>query len=118
MPTAAIHAVYLAQEAVDNADPVIASVTAADDPVTGASTTLQVEASDADGDVLAYQWTVTDQPSGAAPQIGTGAAPLVTFDLAGSYTFQVTVTDGRGGSSSATVAVTVAQTATDLQIAP
>lgn len=117
-PTTAIHAVYLARQATDNSDPVIASATVFEDPVAGASTTLLVEASDADGDPLAYAWSAIALPAGAAPQIGSGEDPPVTFDLAGDYTFQVTVTDGRGGSSSTTVAVTVAQTASDLQITP
>jgi hypothetical protein len=75
------------------------------------TTLLSVTAQDPDGDSLGYAWT---QISPAAPQ-GTFSArtirnpvwtaPAVTADTV--FTFQVTITDGQGGSASQTCQVTV-----------
>jgi hypothetical protein len=76
----------------------------------GTSTTLTVTASDADGDTLTYSWTQT--PAAPAGTFGneTGAtrtwtAPVLPSDTI--FTLQVTVSDGKGGTASATVDVTV-----------
>ena len=101
-----------------NADPVIETVWAADDPVSTDRTALQVTASDTDGDDLAYAWAVTLVPLGAEPLIGTGEDPLVIFDRAGAYRFQVTVSDGRGGMATATVDLEVIQASTAVSVQP
>ena len=77
----------------------------------GGTTLLSVTAQDPDGDSLGYAWT---QTSPATPQ-GTFSsrtirnpvwtAPAVTADTV--FTFQVTITDGQGGSTSGTCQVTV-----------
>lgn len=72
---------------------------------------LSVTASDAEGDPLTYAWSQTspaspvgtfNSTSSATP---TWTAPDVTAN--GTYTLQVTVTDGQGGSVSGTVNITV-----------
>jgi serine protease len=58
--------------------------------------------SDPDGDALAYVWT-------GAFGTASGATPSVTLPP-GTYAIVLTVTDGRGGSASDTVTVTVVDT--------
>jgi len=79
--------------------------------VEGQTTQLSVTADDPDGDSLAYAWT---QTSPATPQ-GTFSsrtmrnpgwtAPAVTADTV--FTFQVSIGDGQGGSTSGTLQLTV-----------
>ncbi|MEO5368132.1 MAG: PKD domain-containing protein, partial [Magnetococcus sp. WYHC-3] len=56
---------------------------------------------DVDGDTLTYSWIFGD---GAT---GTGASISHTYTSPGSYTSQVTVSDGKGGSASKSVTITV-----------
>ncbi|MFL5347326.1 MAG: PKD domain-containing protein [Hyalangium sp.] len=72
---------------------------------------LSVSASDADGDPLTYKWVQT-APTNLMGTFGnsnvantTWKAPDVTAD--GTYTLQVTVTDGQGGSVQGTLNITV-----------
>src|SRR4029077_7721230 len=53
---------------------------------------------DANGDALTYDWDWGD----GTPH-GIGAKPTHTYVTPGTYTATVTVNDGRGGSSQATV---------------
>lgn len=57
--------------------------------------------SDPDGDPLAFAWTFGD--GGTA----TTASPSRTYTTAGSYTAILTVSDGRGGTDTASVAIQV-----------
>ncbi len=61
---------------------------------------------DPDGTIASYAWT---QVSGAAATItnGNAAKPTVSGLAAGTYTFQLTVTDNSGATASAQVKVTV-----------
>lgn len=77
----------------------------------GQTTQFSVTADDPDGDSLGYAWT---QISPTSPQGSfstrtvrnpTWTAPAVTADTV--FTFQVTVTDGEGGSTSPTFQLTV-----------
>ena len=64
---------------------------------------------DANGDTLLYNWTMTFKPTNSNATLGTGtnlAQPTFVPDLAGVYVFTLTVSDGRLTSNVATVAVT------------
>ncbi len=58
-------------------------------------------AADPDGDPLTYAWDFGDGTT------GTGASVSHTYATAGAYNAKVTVSDGKGGSASATVLTTV-----------
>jgi endoglucanase len=60
--------------------------------------------SDANGDILSFSWTFGDGTT------GTGAMPAHTYSAAGSYGATVTVSDGKGGSSQASVTISVTST--------
>jgi len=89
------------------------------------STTLAVVANDDGGTAnLTYTWTVLSKPAGAAvPTFAanngttTGNNTTVTFAAAGTYTFQVTVTDQAGLSATSSASVTVAQETSGLTFA-
>lgn len=65
---------------------------------------------DPDGDPLAYQWAFTAKPATTAATLSDSAAVAPSFvaDAAGTYTLSLTVQDGRGGNSSASVNVLAA----------
>ena len=93
--------------------------------VTGTSTELRVLGDDDGGEAdLTYTWSVADKPAGAADPTygasGTNAAKntIATFSQAGSYTFQVTITDADGLSTTDTVGVTVNQTLLSFTVSP
>jgi PKD repeat protein len=65
---------------------------------------------DADGDPLSYAWDFGD---GSAPLAGASTASHV-YSLAGAYTIQLTVSDGRGGVAIALEKVTVVGTGDNL----
>jgi hypothetical protein len=94
-----------------NHAPVINGPTASAPEVdSGATVQLTLSASDVDSDALAYAWTQTPAtPSGTFSDPGaaspTWVAPQVTANT--SFQLRVTVTDGRGGSVTGTVTVTV-----------
>jgi len=109
-----------------NAFPTVAmAASATPNPSSGTSTLLSVLGGDDAGEAnLTYAWTTTSLPSGASPPTfsanGSNAAKnsTATFHKAGSYTFQVTVTDGGGLSITSSVNVTVNQTFTSININP
>jgi hypothetical protein len=81
------------------------------DRVAGIGETVTLDASrsfDADKEPLAYQWRFTALPegSGAALAGATTAAPWFTADVAGVYTVELIVSDGKKSSLPATVRVT------------
>lgn len=61
--------------------------------------------SDPDGDALTFSWNFGDGTT------GTGATPTHTYAQAGTYNAVVTVSDGRGGSATATVRIDAGNTA-------
>ena len=108
-----------------NQPPTVAIAAAASPSlVTGTTTALSVLGADDGGEAnLTYSWEMTGGPSGAKPAFsvnGTNAAKnsTVTFNRAGSYVFQVTITDAGGLSVASSTSVSVQQTATTLQVSP
>ena len=108
-----------------NQPPTVAQpASATPSPVTGTTTTLSVLGADDGGEAnLIYTWQATAEPSGASPSFsanGTNAAKntVVTFNRAGAYTFQVTITDSGGLTVASTVNVTVNQTFTSIVVSP
>ncbi|HLL02695.1 MAG TPA: tandem-95 repeat protein [Myxococcaceae bacterium] len=95
----------------ENNTPVITGPTVSTPEVaSGASVQLSLTASDPDSDALSYAWTQTPPtPAGtfsdAASATPTWTAPQVTTSTA--FQLRVTVTDGKGGSVSGNVTVTV-----------
>jgi PKD repeat protein len=58
---------------------------------------------DPDGDALTMSWDFGDG------QTGSGSGPTITYQSVGTYVATLTVDDGRGGSDSATVTITVSE---------
>ncbi len=79
--------------------PTVQSVSATPSPtVLGSSTQLTVHATDGNASPLAYFWTIVAAPAGSHASLSstTIASPSLTPDLAGSYQFQVVVSDALG----------------------
>jgi autotransporter-associated beta strand protein len=102
---------------------VVASATPA--TVAGTSTALSVLGADAGGESgLTYSWTVLSKPAGALNPTfslnGTNSAKntTATFFQAGSYSFNVTITDAGGLSTTSSVNVTVNESLTSIVVAP
>jgi hypothetical protein len=108
---------------VVNMPPTLAMApSATQSPTTGTTVQLSVLGADDGGEAqLSYQWT---SMSGGWPLTfsvnGTNGAKTVTvtFSGAGSYTFEVVVTDAGGLSVRGTVTVMVTQVATGMEITP
>ncbi len=109
---------------IPNAAPTIATAAFADpNPVTANTAALSVLGDDDAGEAgLTYTWATTGSPPAAVTfsANGTNAAKntTATFAKAGSYTFQVTVTDQPGLTTTSSVAVTVNQTPTSIVVSP
>ncbi|OAI50291.1 hypothetical protein AYO44_05755 [Planctomycetaceae bacterium SCGC AG-212-F19] len=108
-----------------NQPPTVATAAAASPgTVAGSTTNLTVLGADDGGEAnLTYTWAATSVPSGATPVFsanGTNAAKnaSVTFNKAGSYTFQVSMRDAGGLAVTSSVNVTVNQTLTTVAVAP
>ncbi len=71
------------------------------------TSTLSVVASDPEGDPLTYSWDVLTGPGLPVFADATADTTEVTFDLEGSYEFEVQVTDDSGGITSGTVTVLI-----------
>jgi hypothetical protein len=92
-------------------------------PVTGTSTALSVLGADDGGESnLTYTWATTGTPPAAISfsANGTNASKntTATFTQAGTYNFQVTITDSGGLTTTSNVSVTVDQTPTSLSVTP
>ncbi|HEX6965175.1 MAG TPA: PKD domain-containing protein [Gemmatimonadaceae bacterium] len=88
----------------------VASVGGAYSGMEGAPVSLSLSGSDPDGDALTYTWDLGDGTT------GTGSTPPAThvYDDNGSYTISLTVSDGRGGTNTATTTATIANAAPTL----
>jgi hypothetical protein len=104
--------------------PTITSISANPNPVTGTTTVLSVTATDPNpgATITKYTWSVQQGPSGVTFDSNNGTVNgnnvTATFTQAGSYSFQVTVTDSLNASNTATVSVTVQQTLTSITVSP
>ena len=67
--------------------------------------------SDANGDALTYNWSLTSKPTGSSSALSkaTSALPTFTADIAGIYVASLVVNDGQLNSNIATVSVTAAR---------
>jgi hypothetical protein len=106
-----------------NAPPTVAvAASAAPNPVGGTTTALSMLGADDGGEAnLTYTWSVVSGPASVAfSPNGSNAAKNTTaaFAQAGSYLFQVTLTDAGGLSTASSVVVTVSQTLTRIGITP
>ncbi len=114
----------LASITVTNAAPTVATAAAASpSPVTGTTTALSVLGADDGGaSNLTYTWATTGTPPAAVSfsANGTNAAKdtTATFFAAGSYTFQVTITDAGGLSTTSSVSVVVSQQLSEVVVLP
>jgi hypothetical protein len=89
------------EAAVANTAPV-ANAGVAQNVLTGDTVTLDGStSSDANGDPLIYNWSLTSKPMGsiAALASATSAKPTFTADLAGTYVATLTVNDGKVSSA-------------------
>lgn len=103
--------------------PAITSASANPNPVTGKTTQLMAAATDPNGvGGLIYTWSLVSGPAGVTfgSNNGTTSGNNVTamFSRAGSYMFELTVTDSYGVSSTQVVSVTVQQTLTNVTVSP
>jgi hypothetical protein len=102
---------------------VVKPATAAASNVTTTSTNLSVLGNDADGGAdLTYTWsTIGTSPGPVTFSVnGTSSAndTTATFTAAGTYDFQVAITDAAGQSVNSSVALTVDQKQTRIVISP
>jgi hypothetical protein len=96
--------------------PVIDSVNAVPNPVvSGATTVLSVTATDPNQLALSYVWSA---PPGATLSGSSAPGPTATFSAAGSYTFNVVVTNTQGLQASGSVMVVVDQALTSIAVSP
>jgi hypothetical protein len=76
--------------------------------VVGAVVTLDGNASsDANGDLLTYNWIFTSKPTGSGATLSSTSAvrPTFTADVAGTYVFNLIVNDGKVNGAASTVSV-------------
>jgi hypothetical protein len=102
---------------------VAVAASASPNPVPGTTCNLSALGADSAGEAnLTYTWAVTGTPPAAVTfsANGTNAAKntLATFSKAGSYPFQVTITDPSGLTATSSVNVTVNQTLTAVTVSP
>ncbi len=93
---------------VGNAPPV-ANAGPDQNVTTGQLVTLNGSGStDANGDPLTYNWSLTSKPAGSAAALtnATNVRPTFTVDLAGAYVISLTVSDGTATSAADQVVVT------------
>ena len=102
---------------------VATAASATPNPVTGTTCNLSVLGADDAGEAtLTYAWAAVGTPPAAVnfTRNGSNAAKntTVTFSKAGSYSFQITITDPGGLTATSSVNVTVNQTLTAIAVSP
>src|SRR5207244_12807411 len=107
-----------------NSPPTVATpASASPNPATGKTVNLSVFGADDGGEAnLTYTWATTGTPPAAVTfsANGTNAAKNVvaTFAKAGTYSFQVTITDQGNLTVTSTASVTVNPILTSISVAP
>lgn len=101
---------FVVDTAPPNQEPTIGSLVPTSISVAPSdSTTITCTATDADGDTLTYTWTYSGGTVSGTGSSVTWMAPAAE----GTYTIGVTVNDGKGGSATRDVSVTVAEVNND-----
>ncbi|HUB25564.1 MAG TPA: hypothetical protein VL992_09040, partial [Tepidisphaeraceae bacterium] len=109
---------------VGNSPQVIATAATASPAVVAGTTTTLSALAVGDMGQFAYTWTVTNMPSNATTPLfsvnGTNAASstVATFTSAGSYTFQLSVSDNGTAIGTSSVTVLVDQTLSRITVSP
>ena len=116
--------IYVAQlmvnDGTEDSDPTTVTITTGNTPPVAEAGLDQIvsvqtlvtlngtESQDADGDSLAYQWTLDSQPAGSTISLLNPrfVQPIFIPDLAGTYVVQLVVSDGSVSSPSDTVVIT------------
>ncbi len=89
-----------------NTDPTVSA--GADQAVeAGDAVAMTATASDADGDALTYAWAQIAGTAVTLSGAATAGASFTAPDVSGTLTFQVTVSDGQGGSASDSISIDV-----------
>jgi ELWxxDGT repeat protein len=107
-----------------NQPPAVAkAASATPSPVTGTTTSLSVLGKDDGGEAnLTYTWATTGTPPAAVSFTANGSNAAknttATFTRAGSYAFQVTITDSGGLSTTSKVTVTVKSVLSSIAVSP
>ena len=71
-------------------------------------TILKAVATDAENDDMSYKWKQIAEPGGFMVELSSDNKPIVYFDApAGKYTFELTVTDNYGDSSTDTQVIVI-----------
>jgi MYXO-CTERM domain-containing protein len=100
---------------------VTTAATATPNPVSATTTALSVLGADDGGEAaLTYTWSATGPATVTYSANGTNAAKnsTVTFSMAGSYTFTVTLRDAQNNTATSSVTVTVNATLTTVAVSP
>jgi hypothetical protein len=111
-------------KAIANSAPTIATAASATpNPILATNTSLSALGADDNGESnLTYTWSTTGTTPSAVTFSANGTnaakATTATFSNAGSYAFQVTVTDAGGLTATSSVNVAVNQTFTSVSLSP
>ncbi|WP_163933714.1 PKD domain-containing protein [Paraferrimonas sp. SM1919] len=81
-----------------------------DETFQGANVIVRLDgskSSDADGDSLSYQWTISSAPSGSTSVVSKADSPFAFFapDVSGNYELELTVTDQNGNTDTDSVII-------------
>jgi len=85
-----------------NQPPVIDSLSAEKEVPTSSESQITCKATDADGDILSYQWSA----DGGTVNGEGNSIIWVAPDIPGDYTIKVVVTDGKGGEATKSITIT------------
>ncbi|MFW8591920.1 trypsin-like serine protease [Glaciecola sp. 2405UD65-10] len=105
----------------DNAAPVVVLADASISAEEQSTFTVDASASsDANGDTLSFQWEVLNNASVtiASPNASSTSVTAPSYASGSSFSLRVTVSDGFGGETQATVSVTLTQSPTSVTTTP